>query len=404
MGRTFTVRPVWTLLPALLATAPLTFDAALVRADSAPDVTAAAQASAARRDALARMSSMSANPLLQAQPGLRLDSGSTRPEGQLSLQQSFNVAGLASARRGTAQKELDAARWEALGRRRELRIAVARAWLETWALTEASRAVQEEEAMAKELLLRIRKAVASEGLTRVDLASAKAFAAEARAFHLDLEGQAVDAGGRLALLLGLEEIASVEGPLPGFDGATVPSPSEVAQWPALQRLEAQVQGERSRGIEARAQYGTGLQVQAQGGHEAPTQWFANVALGVTFPLFDLGRREAGEHEAQARLLEGELDKARAGARVALGLLRHELQHTEEVFATVNGEQLPAAVEAASLQLKRFQSGECTLQELLLVRRLAVAARVEAIRAQAAYLAARAHARELARDLAPGDER
>ncbi|MCC6333554.1 MAG: TolC family protein [Myxococcales bacterium] len=394
---------MWTLLPALLATAPLTFDAAMVRADSAPDVVAAVQASAARRDALDRMSSMTANPLLQAQPGLRVENGATRPEGQLTLQQSFNVAGLASARRGTAEKDLDAARWEARGRRRDLRVAVARAWLETWALTEASRAVLEEEAMAKELVLRIQKAVASDGLTRVDLASARAFAAEARAFHLDLEGQAIEAGGRLSMLLGLAELATVEGPLPGFDGAAAPVVDAAAQWPALKRLEAQVQGERSRGVEASAQYGTGLQVQAQGGHEAPTQWFANVALGVTLPLFDVGRREAGEHEAQARLLEGELDKAATGARVALALLRHELEHTEDVFATVHGQQLPAAVEAAGLQLKRFQSGECTLQELLLVRRLAVAARVGAIRAQAALLAARAHARELNAELSQGDQ-
>lgn len=395
---------MWLLVTALVASTPISFDEALTRADRAPEVSAALGASAARQDALGRLGHMTANPLLQAQPGLRTENGATLPEGQLTLQQSFNVAGLSSARRETAAKELDAARWEARGRRRDLRIAVARAWLDTWALTEASHAVLEEEAMAKELLLRIQKAVASDGLTRVDLASAKAFAAEARAFHLALEGQAIDAGGRLAVLLGLDDIATVDGPLPGLGETPAPVADAAFTWPGVKLLEAQVVGERSRGDEAVAQYGTGLQVQLQGGKEAPSQWFANLAVGVTLPLFDVGARDRSVHEAQARLLEGELTKARAGARVTLALLKHELEHTAEVFATVHGQQLPAAVEAANLQLKRFAGGEATLQELLLVRRLAVAARVEAIRAQAALLAARAHAREVTDDLARGDER
>ncbi|MEW5743489.1 MAG: TolC family protein [Myxococcota bacterium] len=394
---------MWQLLPALLATMPVSFDAAMARAEAAPDVVGAQGAKAARQDGLGQLSSMTGNPLLQAQPGLRAEGGATRPEGQLTLQQSFNVAGLSAARRQSAQQELEAARWEARGRRRDLRIAVARAWLETWATTEASRAVLEEEAMAKELVLRIEKAVASDGMTRVELASARAFAAEARAFHLELEGKSVEAGGRLAMLLGLEELAVVEGPLPDFAGQTTPTDDVVAAWPGVLRLDAQVQSERARGKEAAAQNGTALQLQLQGGHEAPTQWFANAAVGVTLPLFDVGARDRSAHEAQARLLEGEREKVRSGARVELALLRHELEHTAEVYLTVHDQQLPAAVEAATLELKRFQSGECTLQELLLVRRLAVAARVAAIKAQAAYLAARAHARELEADLARGSE-
>jgi outer membrane protein TolC len=398
------VLAVWPLLTAILATTPLSYDEALIRADRAPEVTAAVGASTARADGLQRLGSMTYNPMLQVQPGLRTENGSTAPEGQLTLQQSLNVAGLASARRETATKELDAARWEARGRRFQLRIAVARAWLETWALTEAGHAVREEEAMAQELVIRIQKAVASDGLTRVDLASAKAFAAEARAFHLELEGQAIDAGGRLAVLLGIDDIASVEGPLPELVEIEAPVADAATSWPGVKRLEAEVNGERSRAQESEALYGTGLQLQLQGGHDAPSQWFANFAVGVTVPLFDIGSRDRSVHEATARLIEGELVKARAGARVELEMLRHELEHTAEVYATVQGQQLPAAVEAANLQLKRFQGGEATLQELLVVRRLAVAARVGAIRAQAALLAARAHAREVTRDLARGDER
>lgn len=395
---------MWPLLPALLAMTPLTFDQALGRADSAPEVTAAHRATATHEEALDRLGSMTSNPQLQLQPGLRHESRVARPEGLLMLQQSFNLAGLASARKETAARELDAARWEARGRRRDLRIAAARAWLETWALSEAARAVQEEETMARELLLRIEKVVASDGLTRVDLESARAFAAEARAAYLTLEGQAIDAGGRLANLLGLDDIVSAEGAPPPLDDASALLPEPTAPSPGVKRLEAQVAGERSRGVETGAQHGTGLQVQLGGGYEAPGQLLANVALGVTLPLFDVGLRERSAHEAQAQLLEGELAKARAGAKVALAMLRHELEHAAEVHDTVAGRQLPAAAEAANLQLRRFQGGEATLQDLLVARRLAVAARVEAIRARADLLAARAHVREVMAAATPGDGR
>lgn len=392
---------VFGLLTAVLAATPLTFDAALTRADQAPEVSAATRATATRQGAIGGLTSMTANPIVYAQPGLRTEAGAVGPEAQLTLQQQFNLAGWAGARRETASRDLDAARADLRARRRDLRIAVAKAWLDTWALTEASRAVLEDEAAARELVYRIQRAVASDGLTKVDLAQAKAFAAEARALHLDLEGQAIEAGGRLAVLLGLDELATVEGPAPSFDAGSAPEAASAGGLPGVKLLEAQVLGERSRAVEAGSQYGTGLQVQLQGGHEAPNQWFANVSLGVTLPFFDVGKRDRVAHEAQAQLLEGELAKARAGARIELELLRHELEHTAEVYAVVHDQQLPAALDAASMQIKRFLGGECTLQELLLVRRLAVSARVEAIRAEAALLAARARAREVMDDLARG---
>lgn len=388
----------------LLAATPLSFDAALTRADAAPGVSAAERATATRAGADGHLTSMTSNPIVYVQPGVRTDNGVAGPDGQVTVQQSFNLAGWGGARRATASHELAASRFELRARRRDLRIAVARAWLDTWALTEAARAVLEDEAAARELVMRIQRAVASDGLTRVDLAQAKAFAAEARALHLDLEGQAIDAGGRLAVLLGLDDIATVDGPLPSFDGAPAPEVAQAVNLPAVRLLEAQVLGERSRAVEASAQYSTALQVQLQGGHETPAQWFGNLSLGVTLPLFEVGRRDRVGYEATAALLEGEVAKARAEARVELELLRHELEHTAEVYEVVHDQQLPAALEAANLQIRRFLGGECTLQDLLLVRRLAVSARVEAIRAQANLLAARARAREVLADLERGGGR
>jgi outer membrane protein TolC len=397
------VRRVLRLVTALLASTPLTFEAALARADAAPAVAAAERATATRA-AAGRLTSMTSNPIVYLQPGVRTDDGVTGPEGLVTLQQSFNLAGWGGARHTTAAHELEASRFELRMRRRDLRIAVARAWLDTWALAEASRAVLEDEAAARELVSRIQRAVATDGLTRVDLEQAKAYAAEARALHLDLKGQAIEAGGRLAALLGLDDVATVDGAPPSFDEAPGPEVAQAANLPAVRLLEARVLGERSRAVEASAQYGAALQVQLQAGHEAPRQWLGNLSLGLTLPLFEVGRRERVGHEATAALLEGEAAKARAEARIELALLRHELEHTAEVYAVVHDQQLPAALEAANLQVRRFLGGECTLQELLVVRRLAVAARVGAIRAEANLLAARARAREVLADLHQGGGR
>lgn len=393
------------LLPVLLAAAPLTWAEALARADQSPALTAAREAAATRQEAQGRLGAMTSNPVVYAQPGVRTEGGtSTGPEGQLSVQQSFNLAGLASARREVAGLDLDAARHDARARRKRLRIAVAQAWLDTWALTEAARAVHDEKKSADELVERLTRAAAVDAVTKLDLATARAFAAEAHAYHLDLEGRAVDASGRLAVLLGLDGLATVTGPPPDLDALAAPPLEQAAQLPALRLLEAQVASEKARAGEVAAQSGTALQVQLQGGHEAPTQWYANVSLGVTLPLFDVALRDVTSHRAQARLLEGELAEARAGARVELELLRHELEHAGEVFDVVHGRQLPAALEADALQARRFQGGEATLLELVVVRRAAVAARVQAIHAKAALLAARARAQEVLDDLARGGER
>jgi outer membrane protein TolC len=382
------------LLALTLAVAPLTLDQALARVDEAADVTAADAAATERRDAVKQLPALTSNPTVLLQPGLRAESGAVRPEGQLSVTQGFNVAGLAQARHDVAEHDAVQARALALERRWQRRVQVARAWLDAWAANAATRAAQEDVDHARELVTRLGRAEASGGVTKADLASARAFAAEAEAFLLAWEGRSVDAGAALSMLLGLDELAVVgdaapELPTMSVEGLTARVP------PHVRLLDAQLAAASSRALEAAAQWGTQLQVSVSGAHEAPTAWLAGVGVGVTLPLFERGQADVAMQRALATRLTGELDLARRRARIEVKLLAHELEHTREIDEVVNGQQLPQAIEAARLEGRRFDQGETTLQELLLVRRVVLTARAAAVVARADLLAARLKARELA---------
>jgi outer membrane protein TolC len=389
---------MWWLTSLLLSASPVSpgtpvrFDEALAGVDTAADVTGAAAAARARKGALSGLSVFTSNPQLVAQPGLRTENGSLGPEGQLTLTQSFNLGGLAGARRAVAREEAEVATLEHRLLRQERRIAVARAWLETWAAQAASETAHEEEAAARELLARLERNVASGAVTRVELATARAFAAEAAALHLEWEGRRVEAGATLATVLGLDEIALADGPAPSFEDPRLAV--EPASLLPVKMAAAGLRTEQHRGDEVKAQWATSLQVSLQGGREAPNQWFGNVGLGITLPLLERGQRERSVHDANALRLSGEAAAAQRRARIALQLVQHELEHTAETLAVVKGQQLPAAQEAADLEARRYAQGEATLLELTLLRRQALAARIAAVVAEARFIAARAHAREL----------
>jgi outer membrane protein TolC len=164
--------------------------------------------------------------------------------------------------------------------------------------------------------------------------------------------------------------------------------------PHVRLLDAQVAASSSRALEAAAQWGTALQVSVSGAREAPSTWLAGVGLGLTLPLFERGQADAATWRTLATRLAGEREVAGRRAAVEVKLLAHELEHTAEVFAVVAGRQLPEALEAARLEGRRFEQGEATLQELLLVRRQVLTARAAALVAQAELVAARVKAREL----------
>lgn len=379
----------------LLAAAPsLTFDEALARVDATPALTAAARAARLRRESLDSLSRLTSNPQLTVQPGMRAESGGgLGPEGYLTLSQGFNLGGLAGARREVARREADQAELEHRLFRRERRISVARAWLSAWAAHGSAAAAHTETTWSRELVTRLERAVASGGATRVELSTAKAFAAEAQALALSWEGREIEALAVLGTLLGERELPHVEGPVPALalPGEAAPGPPARLQ---ARLKQAEASAELDRGAEVKAAAASQLTLSLQGGHERPGQWFGNFGIGATFPFFERAQRERAAHRANAERLSGEQAQAEAAAELEWRSMLHELEHTRRAFEVVSGAQVPAAEEAAELESQRYARGEATLLELTLLRRQALGARIGAFAAEADHAAARARAREL----------
>jgi len=277
---------VSTVLLFALCAAPVTppsarvaYAEALERVDAAPDVAQAAAAVTLRREA-PRPGFFTSNPQLTAQPGLRSDNGQLGPEGQLTLQQAFNLNGLGAARVQVVEREVEFARAEQRVLRQERRLAVSVAWLTLWAAQEAANTAHDEERVSKDLVARLTRAAETGAGTKVELAAARAFAAEAAALHLEWEGRRVEAGAALAELLGLEEIAEANGPLPELAARDEATPRALLR---VEQAKGALSAEEARAREVTAQWGPQLQVSLQGGREAPSQWFGNFGLGRTRP-------------------------------------------------------------------------------------------------------------------------
>lgn len=386
---------VW-CLPLLLAAAPLSFDDALQRADATPALEAARESARQQRDAVSLVAPLSENPVVTANGGLRTypngEVGApVGPEVHLQLGQNFNLGGLTGARRAVAQQEAAQAAAQWAVQRRTLRLEVARAWLDLWVADASARLAEEESRQAEELAQRVERALKSSAATRVEAASIRAFAAEARVQALDWEGKRVDASARLAAMLGLDALPDVVEALPEVELLNgEPAPLHAR----LLNAEAETQGALA--AEAAAQWASQLQLSVLAGQEWPKQWVAAVNVGFTLPVFERGEKAQRTHRALAFSLRGARDAATRAENIEWLRMQHELEHTRETLEAVQGRQLPAAEEAATLETTRFEHGEATLFELTMLRRQALAARLAAVTARANVIEARHHANELLR--------
>jgi outer membrane protein TolC len=373
----------------LVVVAGLSFTEALERVDAAPDVAGSLAAAEARRTSVSTLPALSSNPTLTLQPGFRTNPTEPLPEGLVSVAQSFNLAGLTQARRSVASAEAGFSRATALERRWQRRVEVGRRWAEAWAAHRAHSLAAAEAEAGRALVAKLARASEQQAVTRAELETAKAFAAEAEAAALGFEGAAFDAEAALAEALGLEQLEAVTGELPGL------TPPGASTGPSVHERVAQAQLEvaQARDLEVRAQWGTSLTATLIGAREVPSQWVGALGLGVTLPVFERGQAEVAAQHSLSTRLDGEREAARRRARIEQRVLEHELEHTAEVLAVVDGHQRPAATEAARLETLRFEHGETTLAELLVVRRQALAAQVAALSARAEVVMAQFKALE-----------
>ena len=375
---------------------PVTFDAALGLAATAPAVAGAEAAVAEQRRAADAVSSLVGNPTLNVQPGTAKDplDGQWKYFGETTLLQPWNLSGLPGDRKAAVRAEGDELAAQARAAALSHRLAAAQAWTELWAAQQSLADSMQEAELAKEFSDRMARAAAAAAFTRAEAADAATYAAEARVQALAAEGEVVDRGYQLAVAMGrgAEKPLLASGPLP-----RPPSPSRT-EWPALVAAAGDLpavaahklasDAARARDVEARATKGWGLDTGVKGSRDYLGTWGVQAVLQFSFPLFDRGEREAAPQAAAAARSEGEYREASAVAASELSRALHEVEHTGEVLAAIEKELVPAAEASARTREASMKAGETTVLEVLVARRAWAAARAKRTRAQASHAWAR----------------
>ena len=378
------------------ATDALTFDEALGLAERAPSVEGGRSAVAAQRDLAGRISSQTANPEVRVVPGYRVTtspSSETRWEGEASLAQSWNLAGLGSRRRESARAEGDQLDAESRAVALARRLSAAQAWIDLWAAQAALADARQEAELAADLAARTGRAADQALLTRADAADAVTYRAEARLLALSVEGEATDLGYRLARETARPPVAlATTGALPHpplpADGARAALVERAAALPEAVARRLSAHADAARAAEARAARGTQLSLGAVAHRDNLAEWVVFGQVGLTLPLFDRGEREAAPYAAAAARAQGEAEDAARAAAAELARAFHEVEHTQEVLTELEQGFLAASAEAARLREVAFRAGDATVLEVLVARRSAAAARARLSRAQAAHAWAR----------------
>lgn len=367
----------------------LTFDEAIELSAVHPSLKGDEAALGVRRAEDDKISSLANDPQLLVMPGYRSSpSGSAGLEAQVTLSQSWSLAGLGRRRQEAASSErkaLGAAlRAEALTRRLD----AARAWLDLRMHERDLAQVRRAAALAEALVDNLEAAAAAGVVLRTDLVEARAFRAELRAAQVDAEGEQVHAGFLLAEALGIEapvlfitEGADPQPELPAR-GAWPQWIARASELPGPEQVKLTALAARAQAAEAEAEGGWTLQTQLSFQKESPTSYIWWGGLGVTPPVFDGARRQRARALATQARAEAEqaVASARAGRTVAIAL--HEVEHGRERLEVLSESLLPALEELVRLRKQAFEAGEGTALELLRAEQREVATARSRIRAEA----------------------
>lgn len=384
------------LLMVTVPAQPLSFEQAQALAEASPSLSAAATAIDRRRALAEVVPWLTSNPAVLVQPGgRRMAQGALGPELYLGVTQDVSLAGAGVARRAAALAEVNAEQEERAVLRRGLRLAAAQAWLSLWAAQSALEAAHEELTLTTSWQAKVARGAEAGGFTRVDVAVASAYHAEAHLTALSLEGEAFVRGVALNRVLGrdAERPALTEGAPPPLGEAAIESARVLRQAdtaPPVRAAAAQVEVERLRADELGAARGSALQVGALAWREGGGDLAAVASLQLTMPLFERAQRERSAAAAALSRAEGRAQLVLAEERAERVDALHEVEHSAEVLRVIEGQLLPASREALDGMQKRFDAGETTAQELVLTRRALLTTRARHARARADVAFARFH--------------
>lgn len=370
----------------------LTFQGALQMVERAPARATAVAVAEARAAGVPDVPRLTENPIFQAQPGVRSHArGEYRPEVYLQVTQPFLTSKLGAKRRAALASEQGVDEAYTGGLTRQLRHAVAAAWLTRWAAQQAVLFAADERTVATDFRVRLARGAALGEVTAVDMAAANTWLAEARLSELTAEGDATSAGFALSRLLGQRgQETAAEGEVPQLELATdlqarIP---EVDAMPEVIAARAAVHAAAARVTELDASKRTRVAVGALGWREGGGDLAAVATLEVSPAWIERGQRDTASARAELVRAEGREHELRNAAENDRAVLLHELEHSGRVLEVARDEVLASAEILAAAQAARVAELEGTAQDLVIARRALFRARIDAARALSAHVLAR----------------
>ncbi len=303
--------------------------------------------------------------------------------------------GTLGASRDVARADLDVARASASSVDGDLRRDVTRAWL-TLAAAEARAEMSAQASSRQESLVVIAKARFDAGDSpRVDVVTAQAGAARARADAAADAAAIASASAELAALLGWDPTA------PLHAGGGIPAPSDVPPLASLRQRRrnhprarvaaAQVDAEAARVRQVRASHRPSLSLDLESLFDDPTLPGNDYRIGLTVELPLLGKGSAARSAAVARRHAAELERDATltsidGAIVAAyGRYRAAAARAHALSTEV----LPAERSAAELARTAYREGQGGLVTVVQAERALAEAEAQATEARAQAALARA---------------
>jgi len=365
----------------------LAFDEAIGLSENAPGLTGVRTSLEVRRRADSKLPKGSQNPQLQVMSGGRLP-GAQEPgfEFQASLKQGWRLGRDGKKRQQAAVAESDAAAASLRATSLERSLGAARAWVDLHAaelrLAEARAALETDET----LLALLERARVGGAATVMEVATARAAVAEAQLAVTELQGEVHDDGLRLARETGVRSGAPLR-TRGAYPDPPLASEAELRVWfgqleqlPEVVQHRLEARAARARAVEARAAKSTllttGVAVQRESNGDA----IMFGVLGLQVPVVARNQRRVAAAEFEAGRADAAADQHAVEASARLQVALHDLHHTEERLHTLANETLPALDQQIAALERAAAAGEGTRIAPLRarhIRHLIARARIEA---------------------------
>jgi outer membrane protein TolC len=376
----------------------ITFDEALALGELSPLVSEPRDVLEARRTGDEKIRGTAEATTLVFMPGALVSPRAAKGfDMQATITQGWNLRGLGSARRASAEQERDVLAATVRARALRARMDAARRWIDAETLTRVAASLEERIEGAEKLVARRQRALSAGAGTTQPLTEARAMLAQLRQARLDIEGDQFAAATQLAVAVGREPTqerlatigASPEPQLPDEDEIrTRITDLDTAPDVVVERLRETAA--KAHAVEAAAQYSPILTLGAQGERSAFDTWVVYGVTGITFRGPGQQRRLTSVADARAAGASARTATARLQVRAELEEALHDLKHSTAVLKLLDEETLPTLRKLVESRTRAVEVGEESYFALFEARDRELSAIEAAHRARGANTWARVH--------------